>query len=331
MEHLVTLLEALVDGAPRTLTTCAQLCSLADWAPDAFDQRVLREHGVENCSLAGQPALQMTRPPSLLSSAAIRATLTAAASAATRRLDVVFTTDSTNARLLDRARHDAIEGHVLTAEHQSAGRGRRGKQWQSPVASNIYLSLGYEFARLEELQCLSLFIGVGVVEALAAMGCLDVALKWPNDVIWAGRKLAGILIESSPNSRGGISVVVGIGVNVQVPAYAAEAIDQPFADLAQAVGGPVDRNAVCGCLISSMDAVIRATRRGERSSLLARYGHLDLLRDRPVQVRIGDRVVNGVARGISADGELQVVADGTLVSFNAGEVSVRDAAVPPPR
>jgi BirA family biotin operon repressor/biotin-[acetyl-CoA-carboxylase] ligase len=332
LDHLVRLLAAFTDGEARTLAACARSIGADSFAPDAFELRVLREHGVVPCSLDGQPALRVETPLPLLDATAIRAAMTAAASAATRRLDVVFSTDSTNARLLDRARGEPIDGHLLAAEHQSAGRGRRGRRWQSPVASNLYVSLGVEFPRIDALQCLSLFTGVAVVEALHVLGAGEVGIKWPNDVLHRGRKLAGILIESTPNPRGGISAVIGVGVNVRMPRYAAEAIDQPYAELAALRTAPVDRSTACAALANALQAMLQAVRRGERAPLLARYADHDVLRDRPVRVQVGDatagRAVDGIARGIAATGELLVETGGAVQAFAAGEVSVRDAMPP---
>ena len=124
------------------------------------------------------------------------------------------TTDSTNLRLLERAGNEDIDGCALAAEHQSAGRGRRGRQWLSPVACNLYLSVGVRLTHTAQMQALSLIVGVAIAAALTELGYAGIGIKWPNDLQSAGRKLAGILIESTGATPQGISLVIGIGITL---------------------------------------------------------------------------------------------------------------------
>ena len=120
--------------------------------------------------------------------------------------------DSTNAEPMRQAEAGGAPGLVCTAEQQTAGRGRRGRQWVSPFASNLYLSLVWEFSQgAAALEGLSLAVGVAVARALAACDVPAVQLKWPNDVLHDGAKLGGILLEMTGDAAGACQVVVGVG------------------------------------------------------------------------------------------------------------------------
>lgn len=350
---LVSLLRLLAAGKAVSLNSEMATPIGLELPLSAESQRILRDHGAQQLFPGAGPLtashLQLERPgpesqaPAssasqlkggieeswiipgglrLLSAPHIRHLL--ADEPPRPRLDVEWSLDSTNTRLLERARSESIEGHCLTAEHQSAGRGRRGRFWMSPVASNLYLSMGFEFARIDDLQCLSLLVGVAVAEALRELEISDVGIKWPNDLQHRRRKLAGILIESVPTGRTGVSAVIGMGINVRVPAYVAEQIDQPYTELAAVAGADVDRNELCGLVIKHVTAMIASMRAGGRAAALQRFQELDVLRHNAVSIKIGDREVSGIARGINEVGELLVETGGAIQPFAAGEVSVRN-------
>ena len=168
----------------------------------------------------------------LLDAAQVKAGLDPRAAALMGRLEILDTVDSTNAHVMRLAEQDGLTGLVCTAEQQSAGRGRRGRQWVSPYASNLYLSLLWEFTQgAAALEGLSLAVGVAVARALRACDVPAVQLKWPNDVLYDGAKLGGILLEMSGDAAGSCRVVIGVGLNVAMPKAAAGAIDQAWTDI----------------------------------------------------------------------------------------------------
>src|SRR5690606_4226150 len=121
---------------------------------------------------------------------------------------------------------------VLLAERQTAGRGRRGRHWASPLAANLYLSASRRYGGgLARLGGLSLAAGTAVAEALRALGASGVQLKWPNDLVIGGRKLGGLLVEGSGEPAGAARAVVGLGLNVRMPETEGGRIDQPWTDL----------------------------------------------------------------------------------------------------
>jgi BirA family biotin operon repressor/biotin-[acetyl-CoA-carboxylase] ligase len=217
---------------------------------------------------------------------------------------------------------------VLLAERQSGGRGRRGRSWASPLAANLYLSVARAFeGGLARLGGLSLVAGVAVAEALRGLGAGEVGLKWPNDIVVVGadglRKLGGVLVEGGGEHAGPARAVVGIGLNVRMPAAFAAGIDQPWTDLRALLDPVPARDAVAAAVLA---ALVPALARFDREGLppfLPRYAACDVLAGARVQVLSGAEVHEGVALGPAPDGALRVrTAAGERV-FHSGEVSLR--------
>jgi len=284
----------------------------------------LRAAGVEIDAVPGR-GYALVRPLQLLDPVAITAGLSKPARAELAGLDVLFETDSTNAQAL-RAGPPSRGSHVWLAERQTAGRGRRGRPWRSPLAAHVYLSLSRRFeGGIAALQGLSLAAGVAAAEALHVLGYRAVGLKWPNDLLADGGKLGGILVEVSGEAAGPVRAVVGLGLNVTMPGSAACGIDQPWSDLASLSPTPVSRQAIC---IGLLDALLPMLARFEREGLapfLPGWARHDLLAGRPVRVVEGERVTEGVAMGISADGALRLRDAGGERLCHAGETSLRAA------
>jgi BirA family biotin operon repressor/biotin-[acetyl-CoA-carboxylase] ligase len=284
----------------------------------------LRAAGVEIEARAGQ-GYALARPVQLLDAPRLAAALSPAARAALASLEVLFDTDSTNAVAL-RTPVPAQGCAAWLAERQTAGRGRRGRAWASPLAAHVYLSLSRRFdGGVAVLQGLSLAVGAAAAEALHALGYRDVGLKWPNDLLANGRKLGGILVEVGGDAGGPLQVVVGLGLNVAMPAAAARDIDQPWCDLAGLSGVAPDRHAVC---VALLDALLPLLARYEHEGLAPwreAWQRHDLLAGRAVRVVEGDRSYEGIAAGLAGDGALRLrQADGERLC-HAGEASLRAA------
>ena len=129
-------------------------------------------------------------------------------------LDVLFSVDSTNAEVMRRLDAGAATPFAVVAERQTAGRGRRGRAWVSPFGANLYCTLGISVrGGPKELEGLSLVVGLAVVRAIQSLGIAGVGLKWPNDILLDGKKLAGILLELTGDPADLCSVAIGIGIN----------------------------------------------------------------------------------------------------------------------
>ena len=229
---------------------------------------------------------------------------------------------STNTALLEQAYENSVEGLVATTEYQSAGRGRRGRSWMSLYASNIAVSLGASFDSPAQLEGWSLAVGIAVVNAIRNVGAVDAMLKWPNDVWWRERKVAGILVETTGFTR--VQAIAGIGVNVRVPAAARTAVDQAVADVSEAAGHQVSRNALLVQVIQEFHKTLLEFRSGGMASLTASWDAMDVLRGRQVVVS-GAESGKGVAQGINSSGELLLATADGVRAIRSGEVSVRPA------
>ncbi|MBW8310730.1 MAG: bifunctional biotin--[acetyl-CoA-carboxylase] ligase/biotin operon repressor BirA [Rhizobium sp.] len=284
----------------------------------------LRGAGVEVDAQPGR-GYALARPLQLLDGPALAAALSPDARAELAGLEVLFETDSTNAEAL---RQPAPEQgtRAWLAERQSAGRGRRGRAWASPLAAHVYLSLSRRFdGGIAALQGLSLAVGVAAVQALHGLGYREVGLKWPNDLLVGARKLGGILVELRGDAAGPLHVVVGLGLNVAMPPSAADSIDQPWCDLAGLAPQPPSRQVVAAALL---DALLPMLARFEREGLAPwreAWSRHDLLAGKPVRVQEGPRVVEGIALGLAEDGALRLRTAAGEHLCHAGEASLRAA------
>lgn len=237
--------------------------------------------------------------------------------------------DSTSSELLQQANAGAADLACCLAEVQSAGRGRRGRDWRMPLGGGLALSLLKRFDRgMAALAGLSLVAGIAACEALTDAGVDAVGLKWPNDLVAADAKLGGILVELGGDALGPCHAVVGIGLNVRLGDVAIAAIDQPCTDLARLSGAVPSRNALAARLLARLVPALERFDRDGFAPFAPAFDTLDVLRGRQVRVtRAGDaRGADGIACGVDARGALRVrFADGER-SIDSGELSVRARA-----
>ncbi|HEV2606607.1 MAG TPA: bifunctional biotin--[acetyl-CoA-carboxylase] ligase/biotin operon repressor BirA [Xanthomonadaceae bacterium] len=281
----------------------------------------LRSAGVEIRAQPGSGYV-LAAPLDLLDAARTRKELPAEVATGIDTLDVAWEIDSTNAELLRRAATSGVQ--VLLAERQSAGRGRRGRAWASPLAAHLYLSLQRRFdGGVAALAGLSIAVGVAAAEALHGLGFAEVGLKWPNDLIATDRKLGGILIEFGGEDAGVVRAVIGIGINVRMPKSAAAVIDQPWIDLQRLGVQMPSRNALATALIAAQVRALDQFAEAGLAPFLPRWRELDALRDRAVEVIAGTHRDPGIALGIADNGALRVRhADGER-DYHSAEISVR--------
>lgn len=249
------------------------------------------------------------------------ARLKAALGAAASRFDVehLDTCDSTNSELQRRASNGAPSGLTVIARHQSAGRGRRGRRWQSTPGASLTFSLLWRMPDTVPLHGLSLVVGLAVAEALEALVPARFQLKWPNDIWLDERKLGGVLIEALPGSGG---LVIGIGLNLLRDAAWSAEITQPFAALADA-GQPPDRELALGTILArlafQLDRFAAEGFQSQRESWQAR----NALAGREVEIIGEGSTLGGTCLGVAEDGALQLLAGDELIRVAAGDVSLR--------
>ena len=296
----------------------------------------LRERGID-VSSHDRRGYRLPAPVQLLDEAALRRAATAAGCAWPDHVEVPFEIDSTNEYLQAAAAPPPGAPRLVFAELQTAGRGRRGRGWIAPFGSGLTFSIGWTYAEMPaELSALSLALGVCVVRALRELGAGDVHLKWPNDVVHAHRKLGGLLLQMRSEAGGPAYVVAGLGLNLRLPATARAALRTPGAtpvsDLAEACihTMPARVEVAARTAVRMLEGLEQFGREGF-APFAREWDAYDSLRDAAVTVLRHDATLDGIARGVDAEGALRVeTATGQVERVHAGDVSLRRVAAAAP-
>lgn len=242
-------------------------------------------------------------------------------------LEVFPQLDSTNRYLMQRIyEHPGRKTRICLADHQTAGRGRRGRQWVSPFGGNIYFSQLWRFTRgIGAIEGLSLVVALALVDMLQQLGIEGVGIKWPNDIYYNQRKLAGILLEMSGEASGSCNVVIGVGINVNMSRLSAPEIDQPWIDLAEICGTSISRNLIAARLIESMQRYLHEFDEQGFAMFRAHWQQYDFLYGQNVEIREMQGSRFGVARGIDDSGALLIENGNGIERVLSGDVSIRFA------
>lgn len=234
--------------------------------------------------------------------------------------EVLLLTDSTNEQLKGEGfRHKKL----LVAEYQSAGRGRRGRQWVSPLASNLYWSIGWQTQMpVQQLGGLSLVVGLAIIKALGNLGVKGVQLKWPNDIRHQGKKLGGILIELSGDVAGALQVVVGVGLNMQMGATAAQHIDQQWMNLNE-IGPQVSRQQLLTEATIELSHALEIFEQQGFEAFHDTWQAVDECFGEKVTILQQNQELKGIGAGVDATGALLLQTGKGIVPIYAGEVSLR--------
>ncbi|MDR1227913.1 MAG: biotin--[acetyl-CoA-carboxylase] ligase [Azoarcus sp.] len=238
------------------------------------------------------------------------------------------TCDSTNSALLEAPPENDGKIHVLAATRQTAGRGRRGRQWLAWPGASLTFSALWRFTPAASAPAgLSLAVGLALARALEKLGVAAVALKWPNDVLAHGAKLAGVLVELLPGRRAAPAAVIGIGLNLRLPAEAVIP-GQPggVTDLAREMAGPPAREPVLAAILAELHPTLATYERAGFGLLKNAWQQRNAFANLPVRVSGEGADIAGICLGADEDGAL-LVRDATGVRrVLAGEVSLRPAA-----
>lgn len=243
------------------------------------------------------------------------------------RLFVEDQLPSSNEYLRERFCQGAGHGEVCFAELQTAGRGRRGRAWTTPWGQSLMLSVGWRFeSGVAALEGLSLAVGVVVAQVLEQYSVAP-KLKWPNDVLLAEGdgelgKLAGILIEVTGDAAGPCEVVIGMGMNLSLPADLRAAIDQPVAALFDVRPG-ISRNQLAADLLAGLLTMLANFEHGGFSPWKEAWNHRHAYQGLPVRVLQGQRSADAVAGSVDESGNLWVIENGHSRRLSGGEISVR--------
>lgn len=234
---------------------------------------------------------------------------------------------STNTFLLDEARHGAPHRTLAVAEWQTEGRGRRGRSWLASLGNGLAFSLLWRSGRTAaELSGLSLAVGVILVRTLRGLGLAQSSVKWPNDILVEGKKLAGVLIELSGDMLGPSTAVIGVGLNLHGGDSLSRAVGQPVTDLSAHLGR-VDRNAVFLALVRALDEGLARFEQGGFAAFRAEWNACHAYHEHTVDVLTGqDERISGQAVGVDDLGALLLETPSGVRRFHSGEVSLRGAS-----
>lgn len=283
----------------------------------------LKALGLDFSAVSGK-GYRLDKPLELLEREIILAILKPAVAKRLNNFYIHDSLTSTNTFLFEQT--EPVGAEVCLAEFQSAGKGRRGRQWVSPFGSNIYLSISWRYQQgPAAVSGLSLATGVAVVRALRRMAFNDVGLKWPNDVYWQQKKLGGILVEVRGDAEGPCTVVVGIGLNVDLSVDDAVDIDQPWVDLKQInnIEGPI-RNQLVASILDELIPIMADFDETGITPFVDEWRTYDCMCDKLVTLSVGAQKITGIVRGINEQGliNLQQI-DGNIVAYASGEVTFR--------
>lgn len=275
----------------------------------------LNDWGVDLYRIQGR-GYQLAQPLQLLNESKLVDSITTP-------VELISVIDSTNQYLLERV-NESEKGRVCLAEYQAKGRGRRGRQWISPFGTNLYLSMYWRLdAGMAAAMGLSLVVGIAAVEAIESMGIEGVKLKWPNDIYYQDKKLAGILVEMSGQAGGAAHLVIGMGLNIGMPDLQPD-IDQPWTTLNQVSDGLViDRTQLAIHFIEHWKAALEEYEMTGLAGFVERWNRLDNFLGRPVKLLMGPREVHGVVQGIDHQGGVILKTESGLETYIGGEISLR--------
>lgn len=239
-----------------------------------------------------------------------------------RALEYHSVIDSTMDRAVELARTGAVDGLAIVADHQTAGRGRRGRSWGlGPPGSLLLVSwlLRLE-ARLASL--ISMLAGVALLRAAHALGARDLSVKWPNDLLLGGRKVAGVLATGTADGAGEHWLILGTGIDAHTTEYPPDLRDKLTSFAAS--GQPVDRLALLARVAAEIEALVDADEE-VRAGLLAQWRASASMLGQPVAVEDGTRRLIGEAVDVDTEGALLLRVDGHIERVLAGDVSLRPA------
>ena len=299
-------------GVSRT-TVHKLVTSIGDLGLEAFSMR--------------SKGYRLSKPVKLLIESEIRSAIDMPTQISVEKLHLVSWLDSTNDYLIEsldsHGPPDPGKFRVCVAEMQTRGRGRRGRSWLSPFGQNVYLSVLFEFPHeITRLSGFSLATSLAVTRACEKLGLQGVGVKWPNDLMLQDRKLGGVLTEIRGESTSISHVIVGIGVNLQMPQDVARLINQKVVALEE-LGLPIwRRNEFVGTLLGCLIMLIREFMAGSFANFRMEWQRRNALLNRQVEVKTLRGVTQGIVKGVNDDGSLVLQTNSGEVSVTQGEVHV---------
>lgn len=212
---------------------------------------------------------------------------------------------------------------AIFAEMQTAGRGRQGRPWVSPANTNIYFSLSWYFQKsISALSGISLVVGIAIVRALKIFGISEsVKIKWPNDILFENKKLGGILIESIAVDACNTSLMIGVGLNINLSKENSDEITQPWTSLLKITGKLQDRNSLSALLLNQLIEILPEFEKNGLAHFMLEWNSYDALLGKHCEIKTGSEYKSGIAAGINSSGELRLKTnENTTETINSGEI-----------
>ena len=238
-------------------------------------------------------------------------------------LQILDEVASTNTYLMQQK--SSAHATCVAAHIQTHGKGRRGRTWVSQLGASLTFSLLWRFqCGAAALSGLSLAVGVALIRALNSLGVNHAQLKWPNDVLVNGNKLAGILIELQGDLEGPSAAVIGVGVNLNLPKNVLDSIDQPAIDLVNVSAKPINQSELLGVILKHLADVLSGFEAHGFIGLRDEWLRYHAYENKPVRMLLPNgTAINGTVKNVADDGILLVETALGLQRFSAGEISLR--------
>ena len=277
---------------------------------------------------------RLTNPFHLLSKSEIHSYLDVHTSELLDQLEISFIVDSTNNLALNMINQHSLKqylsGVAIFAEKQTQGKGRRGRNWISPLGCNFYGSIIWNFnCNASSLSGLSLSIGIMIAKALESLGCDGIEVKWPNDITWKGRKLGGILVEIIGDISGPCQVVIGIGINLNMSQNKNQLnlndeIGQPWVDLYEITSKIINKNLLAANVLNKIFPMLANYEVNGFADLHHEWIKHDSLYGKNIYVKRGDKILVGIANGVDDSGALLLKNENGEERLIGGEVTLNN-------
>lgn len=314
------LIHLLADGEFHSGQDCADRLGISRAAVHKAIEKLSSNYQLNIDRLSGR-GYRIANGLDLLNPTQIYANLPAQTASALSEIIYIPSLASTNQYCLANVRDNAKPIACFT-EFQSHGRGRRGKQWYSPFAQNLYFSLTWTFSRdLNALRGLSLLVGLAIARYLNALSIKNVGLKWPNDIFIDQHKAGGILLEVVGDAAGPCTVIIGIGLNVKMQIPLDDRLQQPWTDIASHCPDHPNRNQLAAGCLASLITHLQQCDTEPMTTFIASWQAFDVLVGQEITCQTPQGVVSGIAQGVNENGELLIQTAHQRLTLNSGEVA----------
>jgi len=283
----------------------------------------IRQKDIEITAVRGK-GYCLSSPVELLDKTSINSHLEESVQGKLASIELFYELNSTNEYLRSSLQNNSIHANIVFAEYQTGGKGRGVNQWLSGLASGLCMSIGWRYESVPRtLSALSLATGVVLAHTIQQLSDHPIQLKWPNDLVCRGAKLGGILIESRGQLAGSVDLIIGIGLNIDLPGKLADTIQQDVTDLTTVFGYRPSRNHLAGIIINNMIRMLDDYPTHGFEPYIADWRRLDYGQGKNAVLHLPHEDVRGEIVDIDENGCLLMSIRGKLVKYSSGDLSLR--------